>query len=72
MIRLCRACRGRTAVRFPAKSSHMCCVELPLIKGVLSTRLGSKRSLLGVFFKIMMMKIFMTKRKVMIMKILLK
>ena len=50
----------------------MCCVELPLIKGVLSTRLGSKRSLLAVFFKIMMMKIFMTKRKVMIMKILLK
>ena len=30
MIRLCRACRGRTAVRFPAKSSHMCCVELAL------------------------------------------
>ena len=55
----------------PAKSSHMCCVELPL-KGVLSTRLGSKRSLLAVFFKIMMMKIFMTKMKVMIMNILLK
>ena len=34
----------------------MFCVELPLIKGVLSTRLGSKRSLLGVFFKIMIMK----------------
>ena len=49
----------------------MCCVELPL-KGVLSTRLGSKRSLLAVFFKIMMMKIFMTKMKVMIMNILLK
>ena len=26
MIRLPRACRGRTAVRFPANSSHMCCV----------------------------------------------
>lgn len=49
----------------------MWCVELPF-KGVLSTRLGSKRSLLAVVFKIMMMKIFMTKRKVMIMKILLK
>ena len=31
MIRLTRACRGRTAVRFPANSSHMCCVELALI-----------------------------------------
>ena len=49
----------------------MCCVELPL-KGVLSSRLGSKRSVLAVFFKIMKMKIFMTKRKVMVMKILLK
>ena len=28
MIRLPRACCGRTAVRFPANSSHMCCVEL--------------------------------------------
>ena len=28
MIRLACACRGRTAVRFPANSSHMCCVEL--------------------------------------------
>ena len=25
-----RACRGRTAVRFPANSLHMCCVELAL------------------------------------------
>lgn len=49
----------------------MWCVELPF-KGVLSTCLGRKRSLLAVFFKIMVMKIFMTKRKVVIMKILLK
>ena len=28
MIRLPRAGRGRTAVRFPTNSSHMCCVEL--------------------------------------------
>ena len=32
MIRLPRACRGRTAVQFPAKSSHMgwSCIELAL------------------------------------------
>ena len=30
MIRLPRACRGRTAVRFPANSSDICCVELAL------------------------------------------
>ena len=30
MICLPRACRGRAAVRFPANSSHMCCVELAL------------------------------------------
>ena len=44
MIRLSLACRGRTAVRFPANSSHMCCVELAL-KGVLCTRLGGRESL---------------------------
>ena len=41
LIHLPSACRGRTAVRFPATSSHMCCVELAL-KEVLCTRLGSK------------------------------
>ena len=41
MIHLPRACRGRTAVRFPANSSHMCCVELALDK-LLCTHLGSK------------------------------
>ena len=35
MIRLPCACRGRTAVRLPANSSHMCCVELAL-KGLAS------------------------------------
>ena len=30
MIRLPRACRGRTAVQISANSSHMCCVELAL------------------------------------------
>ena len=34
------ACRGRPAVRFPATSSHMCCVELAH-KEVLYTRLSS-------------------------------
>ena len=38
-----RTCRGRTAVRFPANSSHMCCVELAL-KAVLCTCLGGKGS----------------------------
>ena len=42
MIRLPRACRERTAVRFPANSSHMCCVELAL-KGLLY--IGFLRSL---------------------------
>ena len=37
MIRLPRACRGRAAVRFPANSSHMCCVELAL-KGLASAK----------------------------------
>ena len=32
MIRLPRACRGRTAVWFPANSSHMRCVEQVLGK----------------------------------------
>ena len=44
MIRLPCACCGRTAVCFPANSSHMCCVELAL-KGVLCFRLESKGSL---------------------------
>ena len=39
MTRLPRACRGRTAVRFPANSSHMCCVELAL-KGLASAGKG--------------------------------
>ena len=30
MIRLPCACRGRTAVRFPANSADMCCVEVAL------------------------------------------
>ena len=34
-----RACRGRTAVRFPANSLHMCCVELALDR-TLCTHLG--------------------------------
>ena len=41
MIHLSRACRGRTAVRFPANSSHKCFVELAL-DGLLSTLLNSK------------------------------
>ena len=41
MIRPPRACRGRTTVRFPANSSHVCFVELAL-KGVLFTRLGMR------------------------------
>ena len=50
MTRLPRACRGRTAVRFPANSSHMCYVELTLKglasaeKGLLNT--GFRRSLI--------------------------
>ena len=49
MIRLPLACRGRTAVRSPANSSHVCCVELAL-KGVLCTRLGSREALRDWFF----------------------
>ena len=49
MIRLPLACRGRSAVRSPAKSSHVCCVELAL-KGVLCTRLGSREALRDWFF----------------------
>ena len=39
MIRLPRACRGRTAVQISANSSHMCCVELAL-KGLASAGKG--------------------------------
>ena len=41
LIHLPSARRGRTAIRFPATSSHMCCVELAL-KAMLCTHLGSK------------------------------
>ena len=44
MIRLPRACRGRTAVRFPANISHMFCVVLAL-KGLPSAGGGFPRSL---------------------------
>ena len=44
VIHLPRACRGRTAVRFPANSSHMCCVELALDR-LLCTHLDSKEFL---------------------------
>ena len=40
LIYLPSTCRRRTAVQFPATSSHMCCAELAL-KRVLSTRFGS-------------------------------
>ena len=39
MIQLPRARRGRTAVRFPDNSPHMCCVELAL-KGLASAGKG--------------------------------
>ena len=39
MIRLPCACRGRTAVRLPANSSHKCRVELAL-KGLVSAGKG--------------------------------
>ena len=39
MIRLPRACRGRTAVQIPANSSHMCRAELAL-KGLASAGKG--------------------------------
>ena len=41
MIRLPHAYRGRTAVRFPANSSHICCVELALDRQ-LCTHHGSR------------------------------
>ena len=41
LIRLPGACRGKTAVQFPANSSRTCCVELAL-KVVLCTCLGRK------------------------------
>ena len=37
LIRLPSACRGKTAVQFPANSSHMCCVELALKHAVFIT-----------------------------------
>ena len=40
-LHLLRACRGRTAERFPASSCHMCCVELALDR-LLCIDLGSK------------------------------
>ena len=40
-LHLLRACRGRTAERFPANSCHMCCVELALDRP-LCIYLGSK------------------------------
>ena len=44
LIHLSRVCHGGTAVLFPVKRSHMCCVELALDK-LLCTRLDSKRLL---------------------------
>ena len=41
MIRLPCACRGRTAVRFPASRFHMCCEKLALDR-LLCTHLSSK------------------------------
>ena len=41
LIRLPSACRGKTAVQFPASSSHVCCVELAL-KWLLCTCVGRK------------------------------
>ena len=49
VIHLPRACRGRTAVRFPANSSHVCCVELALDR-LLCTQLGSKGLLRSGFY----------------------
>ena len=52
-----RACRGRTAVRFPANSSHVCCLELALKalasagKGLLYT--GFLRSLTDGYLMLM-------------------
>ena len=44
MIRLPCACRGKTAVRFPTNSSHICGAELAL-EEMLCTTLGIKGSL---------------------------
>ena len=52
MIRLPRAFRGRSAVRLPANSSHMCCVELAL-KGLASARKGLARSLTDYYAVLM-------------------
>ena len=52
MIRLPRACRERTAVRIPANSSHMCCVELAL-KGLASAGKGLARSLTDYYAVLM-------------------
>ena len=52
MIRLPRACRGRTEVRLPANSSHMCCVELAL-KGLASAGKGLARSLTDYYAVLM-------------------
>ena len=52
MIRLPRACRGRTAVRIPANSSHKCCVELAL-KGLASAGKGLARSLTDYYAVLM-------------------
>ena len=54
MIRLPRACRGRTALRFPANSPYMCRVQLAH-KRVLCTRLGSRGSLRHGFSPFMLM-----------------
>ena len=54
MVRLPRACRGRTALRFPANSSDMCRVQLAH-KRVLCTRLGSRGSLRHGFSPFMLM-----------------
>ena len=52
MIRLSRLCRGRTAVRLPANSSHMCCVELAL-KGLASAGKGLAWSLTDYYAVLM-------------------
>ena len=59
MICLPRAYHGRTAVRFPANSSHMCCVELALKglakegKGLLYTGFPqARRSLWSVLLRL--------------------
>ena len=60
MIRLPCACCGRTAVRFPANSSHICCVELALTglasggKGLIYT--GFPRSLTDGYAMLMSFK----------------